>query len=206
MTTIIFDIVLFIIVLGLVGWIVYNFGKMKVVSSSVMQHPNRVFVFDYFGTRHLNERIMRVFGNEFSRYGIYNNDNIIVYKHGYLDDNFLPNLEGYPVMVIDCFPEKMFCLGKYVGWCTDYDGQIPKWNNIFDKYRHRIKISADQFITQMRMEYSILADENNFFNAGDMAIVEMYDGNKVFYKLIPAWKIYGIVERVQNGNYNVSKT
>lgn len=201
----VFGIVLLIVVVGLIAWTLYSFGRMRVVSTNILSHPKKRYIFDYYGQRHLNETVMRVFGNEFCRYGIYNNDNIIVYKHGYLDDSFLSSLEGYPVMVIDCFPEKMFCLGKYVGWCTDYDEQIPEWNHILDKYRHRIKISADQFITQMRMEYSILADENNFFNVGDMAIVEMYDGDKVFYKLIPAWKIYGMVERVQNGNYNVSK-
>lgn len=201
----IFGIILLIVVIGLIGWTLYSFGRMRVVSTSILSHPKKRSVFDYYGQRHLNETVMRVYGHEFRKYAIYNGDNIIIHKWGYVANDVLSDLEGYPVLVIDCFPEKMFCLGKYVGFCNDYHEQIPDWSGIFDKYCHRIKIDRDKFITQMRMDYSILSEENNFFSTGDMAIVEMYDGGNTFYKLIPEWRIYGDVERVQDRDYENSK-
>lgn len=112
-------ITLSLLIVVAVGWILYNFGKMRVVSANGRNYPSKNYVYDYFGSRRLNESVMRAYGSEFRRYAIYNNDNIVIHRWGYLNDRVVEELEGYPVLVVDCFPEKVFCLCKYVGWCNN---------------------------------------------------------------------------------------
>lgn len=135
---------------------------------------------------------MLVSGNSMKEYKIFDGQRIYVKK---MSERERERITTYPILVFNIVDnpnehDAQYKLRKFVGYVKA--GDFKDWENIFNRFKNRIKISQADFVKQCSAKYQKVsqADRQN------MALSETFDEDKnlIAYSLHPVNTIYGKVE------------
>jgi len=137
-------------------------------------------------------KVLYVYGNSMKDYEIHNGQEVLVSE--YVTERQKESIEDYPVLVFHIYNMKCqspYKLRKFVGYVKDPAN--ADWQNVYNRFKDRIRISESHFISECKEKQSKLKQLKEQY-----ILSETYDEDSATYRysMHPVSSLYARVDYV----------